>query len=63
MKLKLDPEKCIGCGLCAAVAPDTFEMDYQAGKAKIKIQPDKISRETQRAIDNCPVEAITCEDE
>ncbi len=63
MKLKLDKTKCIGCGLCATVDPNIFEMDYQVGKAKIKKQPDEISQDTQQVIDTCPVKAISYEDE
>jgi ferredoxin len=54
-KIKIDREKCIGCGLCPSLCPKTFEMDDN--KAKVKKQPDKITCEKEAA-DSCPVEAI-----
>ncbi|MEM4598248.1 MAG: ferredoxin [Candidatus Diapherotrites archaeon] len=34
MKVMQEPEKCIGCGTCAAICPALFEMD--GAKAKLK---------------------------
>jgi len=57
MAIKIDKEKCIGCGLCASIAPEVFDIDDN-GKAKIKNQKgDK--KKIKDAIDSCPVEAIS----
>jgi ferredoxin len=56
--LKIDKQKCIGCGLCPSMDSETFEMDYEKGKAKIKKQPLKITEKISRAIRHCPVSAI-----
>ena len=58
-KVKVDKDKCIGCGACTAVAPDVFEFDDD-GLAKVieeKINDDVIS-----AKEGCPTEAITVEE-
>lgn len=60
-KAKIDPTLCIGCGTCPALAPKSFIMDDQSGKA-IVIDPAGDPEETvQSAIDSCPVQAILWE--
>ena len=55
MKVSLDKKKCIGCGACAAICPDVFEMDGE--KAKVKsAKTDKTC--AKEAVDSCPVSAI-----
>ena len=58
---KVDKEKCIGCGTCAAVAADVFKMDDD-GKASV-IEGDFAGKEAMinQAKDACPVDAITVE--
>ncbi len=51
--VKIDKDKCIGCGACAAACPEGF--DVVEGKAKIKDAKAKCIEET---IDMCPVGAI-----
>ena len=53
--VKIDTEKCIGCGTCAAVCGEVFEMD--GDKAKVKAQKDVPC--VKEAIDTCPVDAIS----
>jgi len=50
---KIDNKKCIGCGACAAICSEGFEM--KDGKAKIKNSKAKCIKE---AISICPVGAI-----
>ncbi len=51
----IDKEKCIGCGLCASVCPEVFEMSGE--KAKVKAQKNLPC--IKEAIDSCPVSAIS----
>ena len=53
--VKVNPKKCIGCGLCASICPTVFEM--QESKAKVKAQ--KKDKCVDEAISSCPVEAIS----
>ena len=55
--VSIDKEKCIGCGACAATAPDCFEIDEEEMKAKVK-QGCKCDAKCKEAIENCPVDAI-----
>lgn len=67
-KIKIDKEKCIGCGLCASIAEEIFKMNDD-GKAETIKGSEKVKdpacrqagfeKKTQEAIDNCPVTAIS----
>jgi ferredoxin len=53
--IKVDKNKCIGCGLCVSICPDNFVLD-QDGKAGAVSQENSGCAET--AASGCPVEAI-----
>lgn len=53
MAIKIDKEKCIGCGSCEAVCPEGFEM--KDGKAVVKNPKAKCIKE---AAESCPVQAV-----
>ena len=61
MTAKVDAGKCIGCGMCAYVAPEVFRI---AGKVStVYAQPDeRTRRRVQDARNGCPVNAITVSD-
>ena len=57
MTVKVDAEKCIGCGACVSFCPDVFEMNDE-GKAVVKAQKsDSCDIEDSPSV--CPVGAIT----
>ncbi|MGI6150339.1 MAG: ferredoxin [Christensenellales bacterium] len=60
MKVEIDRDGCIGCGLCAATCPDIFRMDDD-GKAEVYHQPEDASEEecAVEAADACPVSVIS----
>ena len=58
--VKVDAEKCIGCGTCVAVCSDAFAMDDDTHKAVAKDGAEDVSC-VDEGIDACPVEAITKE--
>jgi len=58
MKIKINKEKCIGCGLCPTLAPEIFAMNYDQRKAIVKEQPSEITDNVQSTADSCPVSAI-----
>jgi len=53
--VKINKEKCIGCGACASICSEVFEM--KDGKAHVKAQKDTPC--VKEAIDSCPVKAIS----
>ena len=56
-KIKINKEKCIGCGACAAICDKTFEMHGEKAAVKKSIVKD-LSCESEAA-DCCPSKAIT----
>ncbi|MBU5575085.1 MAG: ferredoxin [Candidatus Aenigmatarchaeota archaeon] len=52
--VKVDKNKCIGCGACASVCPDGFEI--KNGKSTVK---NKKAKCIEEAISVCPVGAIS----
>ena len=61
-KVVIDKECCIGCGSCAELCPDVFEMDEEAEKACV-ILPEGGNEECiEEAISTCPVECISWEE-
>lgn len=59
MKVQVDPDLCISCGLCVESCPDVFDWDDD-DKATVVVDevPEDQEECAQDAIDNCPVDAI-----
>ena len=57
--VKVNKEKCIGCGLCSNLCPEVFEL-AEDGKAKVKENADleKNKEGVKEAKEGCPVSAI-----
>lgn len=61
-KPKIDPELCTGDQVCVAIAPEVFEMNDE-GKAYVKDPKGADEKTIQEAIDQCPTQAISWEEE
>ncbi len=55
--VKVDKEKCIGCGACAATCDEVFEM--KDGKAQVKSNANTSASCVKDAKEGCPVDAIS----
>ena len=64
MKVTIDQETCIGCGLCPSMCPDVYEMDDASGKAFVKVDvvPADLEASAREAAQSCPVDAIAVEE-
>ena len=54
--VKINKKKCMGCGACASSCEEVFEMGKD-GKARVKSQKNIPC--VKKAIDSCPVKAIS----
>lgn len=59
-RVTVDRDRCVGSGDCATVAPQAFEVDEDAGLARVlpgaaRTDPTLL----QRAQHNCPTAAIS----
>lgn len=57
MKIVVNKEKCIGCGLCVSLAEKTFKLSEE-GKAMASLSKDPLEK-IKEAVSSCPVEAIS----
>jgi len=56
--VKVDKNKCIGCGACASICEEVFEI--KNGKSLVKKGQEKSKIPcVKEAADSCPVNAIT----
>ena len=64
MKAKVVENLCIGCGACASLVPDMFELQDDGVACCKKNVVDKTLEEyVKTAADNCPTGAINLEEE
>lgn len=59
MKISIDNEKCIGCGICESLCSNCFKMDENIAKV---INENCDECEGREVAENCPVGAIIISD-
>jgi len=55
--VKIDKNKCIGCGTCASICPKVFEMSGDKAVVKKGQEKSKLPC-VKEAIESCPENAI-----
>jgi ferredoxin len=64
MRVFVDPELCMGCGVCESIAPDIFELgDELHAKVILDPIPEKYRYVVEEAIAECPEIAIELTEE
>ena len=62
MKTTVDKDLCLGCGLCADLCPEVFQMEEDKAVAKVDHVPAGTEDACRDAAQQCPVEAIKIEE-
>lgn len=59
MRVKIDNEKCIGCGLCEEILPEVFTVGmFRARVLRPQLRPAEEEAALSAAL-NCPARAIS----
>ncbi|MBO5414148.1 MAG: ferredoxin [Bacilli bacterium] len=59
MKVRVNEEACIGCGACAAICDEVFEInDEGLSVAKVDTVSEDLVDSAKEAVESCPTGAI-----
>jgi ferredoxin len=63
MKVSIDPDACMGCGVCETIVPEVFSLGDEGYVVTLMDPtPEQFRDLVQQAMDECPEEAISLED-
>ncbi len=63
MKVTVDQEVCIGCGMCIDICPEVFRFNDDSKSEVIsETIPEGLEAKTEEAKEVCPVDAIVTEE-
>jgi ferredoxin len=62
MKAIVDPDTCMGCGVCETLAPKVFQLGSESYAVVIvDVVPPEEEDNVRDAMDSCPESSITIE--
>jgi ferredoxin len=62
MKVTVDPDICLGCGICKGICPDVFSLaSHPYAVVLLDPVPETYRADVLDAIEQCPEEAISIE--
>ena len=62
MRVRVDPDTCMGCGICEGICPDVFSLSAQPyAEVLLDPVPEQYWIDVRDAADQCPEEAISIE--
>jgi len=63
LKVYVDQDLCISCGLCISICDDVFSWnDDDKAQAIDQEIPEELTDEVEEAVESCPTEAIKYQD-
>lgn len=64
MRVIVDPDTCLGCGICEGIAPDVFNLGAEPyAVVLLNPVPEKYHADVKEAVEQCPEEAISIAEE
>ena len=58
MKVTIDADACVGCGLCASACSEVYVMEGDKAVVIGSVVPKESEQTAKQAADDCPVTAI-----
>ncbi|NLN69342.1 MAG: ferredoxin [Chloroflexi bacterium] len=59
MRVKVDPDLCLGCGICEGIVPEVFSMANEPyAEVLLDPVPEEYQDAVREAVEECPEEAI-----
>ena len=60
MRVFVDPDTCLGCGICEGIAPDVFSLSSEPyAVVLLDPVPAHLEADAKDAVEQCPEEAIS----
>lgn len=63
MKVRVDEDLCLGCGICEGLAPDVFSLANEPfAEVLVDVVPAEMEDDVRQSAEECPEEAIIIEE-
>ena len=60
MKIKVDQDMCIGCGMCVDICPEIFKLNSEDKSECTEDEiPENLKEKAKKSCEICPVDAIS----